>query len=129
MQGRSNRAGNPGNCPEPQTERAQRVHSFIHTFIPSFIHHTLLKVILFHSIDEVRSGVKVVWSWLLEPPQTKETLFIGCAAGKSSSAGDTGITCPALGLQVKGLQSCDRHLSLTTAFQQQETKDRDKTKH
>ena len=74
---------------------------------------TLLQIILLHGTDKVRSRVEVVWPRLLEAPQAEETALIGGAAGKGPPAGDAGVTCPTLHLQVKGLQRRHRHLPLT----------------
>lgn len=59
--------------------------------------------------------------WLLETPQAEEASLICGTAGKGPPAWDAGVTCPALHLQVKNLQRCHRHLSLTTTWRRQES--------
>lgn len=57
---------------------------------------------------------------LLETPQAEEASLICSTAGKGPPARDAGVTCPALHLQVKSLQCCHWHLSLTTTWRRKE---------
>lgn len=83
---------------------------------------TLIEVVFLHGADEVGPGVEVVWPRLLEASQAEEAPVVGGAAGKGPPAGDAGVTCPALHLQVKSLQRRHRHLPLPAAWRGQETR-------
>lgn len=77
---------------------------------------TLIHIIFLHGADKVRSGVEVMRSWLLQAPQAEEVSLVCGAARKGSPTWDARVTCPALRLQVKSLQRCHRHFSLTTTW-------------
>lgn len=83
---------------------------------------TLFRVILFHSGDEVWSRVEVVWAGLLQATQAVEGMLCGGAAGEGPAARDARVARPALHLQVKGLESCHRHLALTPTWSPNEKK-------
>lgn len=74
---------------------------------------TLFNVEFLHSGDEVWSGVEVMWTGLLQATQAKEGSICSCTAGEGPAAGNAWIARPALGLQVKGLESGNWHLALT----------------
>lgn len=73
---------------------------------------TLCGIEHLHCVDKVRSGVEVVWSWLLQPPQAEDDTVSHGTGSEGAAAGDTGVACPAPRLQVKGLKRSDRQFAL-----------------
>lgn len=80
--------------------------------LPRDMELTLRRIKHLHGVDKMGTGIEVVGPWLLQPTQAEDNAISHGTGGEGAAAGHAGVACPALCLQVKGLEGGDRQLAL-----------------